>query len=150
MCSNKQNGAASQPLEVVPVSGYECGRLNESMLIWTLVSDQHLKDKLNNTVVKESEKYTCGRSQIALVYHYFGSENCACLHWAQAVTVRSQDLAIHHIVVPFKIMANILWCWTPMFVPQRGSCVERKPFPSMSEHLSWQNSILTNTLSNKM
>ena len=31
-------------------------------------------------------------SQRALVNHYFGSENCACLHWAQAVTVRSQDL----------------------------------------------------------
>ena len=31
-------------------------------------------------------------SQIALVNHYFGSENCACLHWAQTVTVRSQDL----------------------------------------------------------
>ena len=31
-------------------------------------------------------------SQRALVNHYFGSENCACLHWAQTVTVRSQDL----------------------------------------------------------
>ena len=31
-------------------------------------------------------------SHRALVNHYFGSENCACLHWAQAVTVRSQDL----------------------------------------------------------
>ena len=52
-------------------------------------------------------------SQRALVNHYFGSENCACLHWAQTVTVRSQDLryklkvhattciglAIHHNIV---------------------------------------------------
>ena len=33
-----------------------------------------------------------GMSQRALVNHYFGSKNCACLHWAQTVTVRSQDL----------------------------------------------------------
>ena len=53
-------------------------------------------------------------SQRALVNHYFGSENCACLHWAQTVTVRSQDLryklkvhattciglAIHHTNIP--------------------------------------------------
>ena len=54
-------------------------------------------------------------SQIALVNHYFGSENCACLHWAQTVTVRSQDLryklkvhattciglAIHHTILSY-------------------------------------------------
>ena len=33
-----------------------------------------------------------GMSQRALVNHYFGSENCAFLQWAQTVTVRSQDL----------------------------------------------------------
>ena len=56
-------------------------------------------------------------SQRALVNHYFGSENCACLPWAQTVTVRSQDLryklkvhattciglAIHHTAFMFAM-----------------------------------------------
>ena len=65
-------------------------------------------------------------SQRALVNHYFGSENCACLHWAQTVTVRSQDLryklkvhatisvglAIHHTT------PSVFWLQKP--VPRAG------------------------------
>ena len=105
-------------LTAVGISGYKRGWLNKTMLIWALVSGHNLKDKLNNTVVKKLEKYTC--SQRALVNHYFGSENCASLHWAQAVTVRSQDLryklkvhattciglAIHHSDARYELQTN--------------------------------------------
>ena len=44
----------------LPISGYKRGRLDKTMLIWTLVNGHYLKDKLNNTVdVKILEKYTC-------------------------------------------------------------------------------------------
>ena len=58
MWSNKQNGRAPRPSEFLPISGYKCGGLKETMLIWTLPGDHYLKEKLNNTDIINLGRYT--------------------------------------------------------------------------------------------
>ena len=74
-------------------------------------------------------------SQRALVNHYFGSENCACLHWAQTVTVRSQDLryklkvhattciglAIHHIYLAGSRAQHWCYIFLNSITPREGN-----------------------------